>query len=410
MKKIMFALAALAAVSCGTQRRSAADNASSDNADTKGLVTTLPAKSPKPVNVGEAGGRTAFALSLFNAALAENEDASANVIVSPYSAGMALSMLADGAEGVTKSELAAALCGTSYAGDVLKTEKDYTVSSANSIWLRNGFSINPGYRKNMESAYGAEVAERDFSKSSTVKEINKWCSDRTAGRIPEIIDEISPEMMMYIINALYFKAPWQYQFDKNSTFPEVFHSPAGDSKVDFMHISENFLCGEVDGNKFAVLPYKSFDYKMVLFLPAENADLNTLMPEISASVMSEALKNASGKKVALSMPKFKVNTTSILNGVLGRMGVHKVFAPGAELGGITSASVAVSQVLQKCFVEVNEEGSEAAAVTSAGIRMTSARPAERPFIMKLDRPFVFAIMDASTDDILFAGRISTIRQ
>lgn len=410
MKKIMFALAALAAVSCGTQRRSAADNASSDNVDAKGLVTTLPAKSPRPANVGQTGGRTAFALSLFNAALAENEDASANVIVSPYSAGMALSMLMDGAVGVTKSELAEALCGTSYAGDVLKTGKEYTVSSANSIWLRDGFSILPDYRKNMENLYGASVSERDFSKKSTVNEINRWCSDRTAGRIPEIVDEISPDMMMFIINALYFKAQWQYRFDSNSTFPEVFHSPAGDAKVDFMHISENFLCGEVDGNRFTVLPYKSGDYRMVLFLPAENADLNTLMPEISASVMSEALKNASGRKVALSMPKFKVNTTAVLNSVLGRMGVHKVFAPGAELGGITSSGVAVDQVLQKCFVEVNEEGAEAAAVTSVGIRTTAARPSERPFIMKLDRPFVFAIMNASTDDVLFAGRISTIQQ
>ena len=106
------------------------------------------------------------------------------------------------------------------------------------------------------------------------------------------------------------------------------------------------------------------------------------------------------------MPKFKVNTTLILNDILGRMGVRRAFGAGADFSGITASGVAVDQVLQKCFVEVNEEGSEAAAVTSIGVRLTSVRPEGRPFMMKLDRPFVFAIMNSATNDILFAGRIA----
>lgn len=405
MKRIFYALAALAVVSCGAQKRSASDQKTVEP-DAKDLITTLPAKPVKPVCVNADEGRVPFALALFRAALAENSSPEANVIVSPYSAGMALSMLTDGAGGDTRAELEAALHSATYAGDVLKSGDGYVISSANSVWLRKGFSVLPDYRKNMESAYGAMIAERDFS-PATVKEINKWCSDKTKGRIPEILDEISPDMLMFLINALYFKAPWKYQFDKASTFPETFHSPAGDVKTDFMHISENLLCGETGGNKFVVLPYKSGDYSMILLLPSETSDVASLMPYVTESLMKETLRGASGRKVALSMPKFKVNTTLVLNGILGKMGVRKAFGAGADFSGITSAGVAVDQVLQKCFVEVNEEGSEAAAVTSVGVRLTSANPSARPFIMKLDRPFAFAIVNSESYEILFAGKVAS---
>lgn len=407
MKRIFYALAAIAVASCGTPRKSASSQEAQDAPAAKDMITTLPAKSSKPVNAdAPEAGRTAFALSLFNSALSGAGDKSANVIISPYSAGMALSMLSDGAAGDTRAELLAALRNSSYAGDVLRQGSGYSISSANSVWLKKGFGILPAYRKAMVDSYRAMTAERDFSSQATVKEINKWCSDNTAGRIPEIIDGISPDMMMFIINALYFKAPWQYRFDKNSTYPEVFHSPSGDIKTDFMHLSEDFMCGENDACKYAILPYKSGDYRMALLLPAEGTDIDSLLASVSASDIEKAISGASSRKVALSMPKFKVNTTLILNDILGRMGVRRAFGAGADFSGITASGVAVDQVLQKCFVEVNEEGSEAAAVTSIGVRLTSVRPEGRPFMMKLDRPFVFAIMNSATNDILFAGRIA----
>lgn len=410
MKRIFYALAAIAVASCGTPKKSASGQETQDAPAANDMITTLPAKSPKPVNAdAPEAGRTAFALSLFNSALSESDDDASNVIVSPYSAGMALSMLSDGAAGDTKAELLSALCGSSYAGDVLKQGSGYSISSANSIWMRNGFEVLPAYRKTLEGSYKAMIAERDFSSPATVKEINKWCSSNTAGRIPEIIDAISPDMMMFIINALYFKAPWQYQFDKNSTYPEVFHSPSGDIKTDFMHISENFRCGENDACKYVILPYKSGDYKMAVLLPSEGTDIADLLASVSASDVDAAFSSATSRKVALSMPKFKVNTTLILNDILGKMGVRKAFGAGADFSGMTSSGVAVDQIRQKCFVEVNEEGSEAAAVTSVGVRLTSVRPESRPFIMRLDRPFVFAIMNSAANDILFAGRIAAPR-
>ena len=133
-----------------------------------------------------------------------------------------------------------------------------------------------------------------------------------------------------------------------------------------------------------------------------------MLPHVTSSMFESALKQAVTRKVALSMPKFKVNTTAVLNSILMSLGVEKAFSKGADFSGITSAGVAVDEVKQKCFVEVNEKGAEAAAVTSVGVRLTSVGPVERMFIMNVDRPFVFAIFNTGSNDILFAGRISIV--
>ena len=399
MKKIALALAALAAVSCGAQRKTVSDN-KSDVAPVESVTAVKSAASAET-------GKVAFALSLFNASLS-GKSLSANVVVSPYSAGMALSMLSEGASGQTKEELTSALNHASFAGDKLKGDKSCQLSSANSIWLRDGFSVLPTYKSLLTGSYSAEINSRDFSSPAIVKEINRWCSDKTNRRIPEIIDEISPEMVMFILNALYFKAPWQYKFDKNSTFKAVFHSPSAVQNTDFMHMKKSFLCGEISGCKFVVLPYKSGNWNMVVCLPAEGMDMKDFLSYVNADRFKSFMEAATMQTVALSMPKFKVNTTLIMNSLLQSMGVHKAFSGAADFSAMTQAGVAVDEVRQKCFIEVNEEGSEAAAVTSVGVRLTSVRPEPRPFIMNVDRPFVFAIFNAENNDILFAGKIATI--
>lgn len=405
MKRMMFALAALAVVSCGTQRKTASDKSVPADGSASEVVSSLPSG---PSDNADAHARLAFGLSLFNAAVSAESSPAGNVVISPYSAGMALSMLAEGAAGNTRAELLSALKNASYAGDVLTGGEGYKLSSANSIWLRDGFQVVPSYRALMEKSYSAQMEQRDFSSPATVKEINRWCSDKTSGRIPEIIDDISSDMMMFIINALYFKAPWKYQFDANSTFKAVFHSPSGVQNTDFMHIKKEFLCGEADGNKFVVLPYKADGWNMAIYLPAEGTDVSGLLSGADASALVETWKGASSRDVALSLPKFKINSTMVMNGLLQTLGVHDAFSGRADFSGMTQAGVCVDEVRQKCFIEVNEEGSEAAAVTSIGVRLTSMRPSERPFVMNVDRPFIFAIFNADTEDVLFAGKIGTI--
>ncbi len=404
MKKLIFTLAILSVVSCGTQRKTTANNASSDN-----MTNTMENVSAPVSATAEENGKLAFGLSLFNAAVASSSE-SANVVVSPYSAGMALSMLSEGAEGQTKSEIEAVLKGSSYKSDVLKSSSDYTISSANSIWLHSGFSILPAFREVIEGPYAAKVSERDFSSPTTVKEINKWCSDNTAKRIPEIIDQINPDMVMFILNALYFKAPWEYQFNKKTTFKAVFHSPSGDQTVDFMHLKHELCCGTAENCRFVVLPYKSGEWQMAICLPDEGADIKALVSSLSAAGFTKAISDAGYRQVALSMPKFKVNTTMILNGILKSLGMNLAFSDAADFSSITGKGVAVDEVKQKCFIEVNEEGAEAAAVTSIGMRLTSVAPEPMPFVMNVERPFVFAIFNAETNSILFAGKIASIEE
>lgn len=397
----MFALAALAVVSCGTQRKTAADNTVAGTTTAPEAVSTIG---------GNADGRLAFGLSLFNEAVSASGNAAENIVVSPYSAGMALSMLAEGAAGDTKAELVSALKNASYSGDILESGDGCIISSANSVWIRSGFPVLPGYASLLKNAYSAEIAERDFSVPATVKEINKWCSDKTAGRIPQIIDEISPDQVMFLLNALYFKSSWASAFDKKNTFDAEFHGENGDDKVPFMHQTEIFTYGEVDGNQYVVLPYKSDEYRMVICLPSENAEISTLLGALDADTFRNAVFSRRTSKVALSLPKFRVNTALTLNGILRALGVQMAFTGTADFSGITGSSVAVDEVRQKCFVEVSEEGTEAAAVTSIGVRFTSVMPEDRPVVMNVNRPFVFAIVDSETADILFAGKIGTIEK
>ena len=392
-----------AVVACGAQRKGASlqDVSSSDS-------ITAAGESVNSESV--VYNRIHFGLNLFSKAVADKNLASGNVVVSPYSAGMALSMLADGANGVTKDELKSALSDAVYSGDFLKSTKNTTISSANSIWIKDGFSVKENYIANLENSYKAQINVRDFSDNGTVKEINKWCSDKTAGRIPQIIDEISPDQVMFLLNALYFKSSWASAFDKKNTFDAEFHGENGDDKVPFMHQTEIFTYGEVDGNQYVVLPYKSDEYRMVICLPSENAEISTLLGALDADTFRNAVFSRRTSKVALSLPKFRVNTALTLNGILRALGVQRAFTGTADFSGITGSSVAVDEVRQKCFVEVSEEGTEAAAVTSIGVRFTSVMPEDRPVVMNVNRPFVFAIVDSETADILFAGKIGTIEK
>lgn len=363
--------------------------------------------SPQPSVPAQDGSRTDFALTFFRNAVSA-EDADANVLVSPLSAGTALSMLAEGAEGSTREELMTALGGKTFSGDVLLPDSLADVRSANSAWLSSGFEVKDAYRNMLETSYSAWIQTKDFSDPTTKDAINAWCSDNTEGRITEIVDEISPDMVMFLVNALYFKASWLHEFDHKRTEDKIFHGSARDNEVPMMNISGRFRYAEHDGSQLIELPYKGGKYSMLVALPAEGVAMDKAVGCLSVSAYETALEGLEYRKVVLSLPKFKLDTDMVLNSVLMRMGVRKAFGAGAELGGITDAPVAVDQVRQKCFVEVNESGTEAAAVTSIGVRLTSAPPVDIPVVMTVDRPFLFAIVDNEGDNILFVGRVMNL--
>lgn len=429
MKRICLLAAAVLAASCGTQKKNNVTVNKDDNTVVAENVTAA-----ETVRRSDAGGHEAFALELLAKANAVSDE---NVIVSPFSAGMALSMLAEGAEGETRDEIMSALrhkvfsegpaYGVSqYDGENPSAEEDAKaladaktyareagceLNSANSVWASDDFKVKDGFRSALAEKYSAEYFGRDFSSPKTVGEINSWCSDKTNGRIPSIIDEITPDQKLFLINALYFKAAWHHPFSAHATAKDVFHGMKGDKNIEFMHLTEELGYYGDENLQVAVLPYSGCSVGMVVVLPAEGSDVNALVSALDYGMLREGMSSMDyRKKIELTLPKFKVESDMVLNSTLKAMGVEKVFDGRAELGGITDAGVAVDEVRQKCYVAVDEKGSEAAAVTSIGVKLTSMPFPQEPVVMKVDRPFLFAIMNLETNEILFEGKIANINE
>ena len=352
--------------------------------------------------------KTDFSMRLLGTGLRQG-DPKQNLVLSPFSAGVALSLLLDGAAGKTQSALFETLSYATYAGTEIYTDSLNIVTSANSIWVRKGIAFKDNYLDYVRGgSYGAQVESRDFTDRATVGEINGWCAEKTRGLIPSIVSELQPELAAILLNALYFKAPWAEEFEKSDTRKETFHGAEGDRQVDFMHkTTRGYGYAGFEGWQVASLPYKNGRYAMLVALPPQDAELNALTWDVD--LFDKVLDaGQGGVRVALSLPKFKIETTLVMNDLLSAMGAAPIFTDAADFSRMSAMPLAVSQILQKCFIEVGEEGTEAAAVTGAFMRLTSVARPEPPVEMRVDRPFLFAIYDTTTKLILFEGRIANI--
>ncbi|MBQ7899676.1 MAG: serpin family protein [Bacteroidales bacterium] len=350
------------------------------------------------------GSDIGFALSYFqkvNQTVKYDE----NLIVSPYSAGVALSMLAEGAEGQTKAEFADALNGCLFKAEDLGGGDSLTVKSANSIWVDDNFSLRNRYVGLLEKDFDAFITTQNFADPATVKAINNWCAENTEGKITEIIDELGRGTVMVLMNALYFNAPWEYAFDPAQTADKVFHAISGDREVPMMTRKARFMYAEYQGCQMVRLPYSGERYAMYIVLPPAGMDVNSVIPYISESAYESAMGMLSAGEVIVELPKFKLEASLLLNDALEKMGIRTAFGGAADFSGISAMGpLALSQVKQKCYIDVSEKGTEAAAVTSAQVRLTSVAPT-RVRRVTVDRPFLFFIADTEKDNILFAGKI-----
>lgn len=350
----------------------------------------------------EEGSRTGFAISFFKSAddsVGQNE----NVIVSPYSAGVILSMLAEGADGETEVEIDNALNGTLFKAEETGSGDDCIALSSNSVWISDDFSVRNRYVNILEKDFDAFVDTQDFADPATVKAINNWCSEHTSGKITEIIDRLGPDMVMVLVNALYFNAPWEREFDPEATYTDVFHGRMTDTEVSMMAQKAMFNYAEYQGAQMIEIPYSGGQYSMYVVLPPSGMSPEAVFPYLNEETFDRALNMLSPVEVAFKMPAYKMETSLVLNGTLEKMGVRTAFSSAADFNGISvSGPLKLDVVKQKCYVDVNEKGTEAAAVTSAQIRLTSVRPVIE---MKVDRPFFFMIADMEHDNILFAGKI-----
>ena len=348
------------------------------------------------------GSKIGFALSFFrnvNAVTPSQE----NIVVSPYSAGVALSMLETGAEGETKVEIDNALNGTLFKAEDMGGGDNVTVQSSNSVWISSNFSVRNRYVSVLEKDFDALVDTPDFSDPVTVRKINDWCSEHTSGKITDMIDRISPDMVMVLVNALYFNAPWETAFDPKATHEDVFHGKGGDVTVPMMSMKSSLGYTEYQGFSMVEIPYEGGKYAMYIVLPPKGMDAGAAIPYIGESVYDAAISSMVPREVFLTMPKYKMSTSLVLNETLKRMGMKAAFSAAADFKGISlSGPLQIDVVKQKCYIDVSEKGTEAAAVTSSQIRMTSVRPVT---VFKVDRPFLFMIADREDKDILFAGKI-----
>lgn len=361
-------------------------------------------KYTKPVEASQVD----FAVS-FLKNVNETTPSGENVIVSPYSAALVLSMLAEGAEGQTKNEFYKALDGILYKAEDLGSNDTITVQSANAVWIDDDFSPRNRYVSLLEKDFDAFLDVESFSDPATVKAINNWCSEHTNGKINGIIDRLDPSNVMVLINALYFNAPWENEFDMKQTRPQIFSGQTRQSEVDMMNRKGYYKYAEYQGFQMVQLPYQGLEYAMYVILPPAGADVDRLLTRMDASAYESALDMLAQREIRLMLPKFKVETSMLLNKSLQNMGIKTAFTSAADFSGIAEMGpLVLDLVKQKCYMDVSEGGTEAAAVTSAQMRLTSVRPSVDIPVMKVDRPFYFVISDGDNEKILFAGKIANL--
>lgn len=361
-------------------------------------------KTPPPA----PGSSTGYAISFFKSVNSVSEKG-ANVVVSPYSAGVALSMLAEGADGETKVEFDNALNGCIFGKDTLAYGGNVIISSANSVWINNDFSVRNHYVNLLQKDYDALAVTLDFSDPATLHAINNWCSEHTEGKIINVLGKLPPSMAMVLVNALYFAADWEKQFNEDLTAKDTFYGVDGETDVDMMYIEGRFNYIEYQGYQVIELPYSGGNCSMFVALPPEGMDIDKAISSLSDSILDSALNMFEPVSVKFKMPKIKLEASMSLNRTLEGMGVRTAFSSAADFSGISaSGPLSLSEVVQKCYVDISEKGTEAAAVTVAMVNLTAVRPQPQNKHMIVNRPYVFFIADKDLKNILFAGKIVSV--
>ncbi len=360
-----------------------------------------------------------FAIDLFRSTV---EHSVGNVLVSPLSVNMVLNMAWNGADGVTGSEMQQMLGNEGYTLDqineyskslreaLLSVDPSTELSIANSVWVAKNFSLKESFIKVNQDNYDAVVKEVDFSSPSALQEINTWCSERTKGKIPEVLDELSLYTKLALVNALYFKGQWRERFDVKSTIDEPFTNENGEnSTVKMMAQESHYSYAENENWRCVSLPYGNKAFSMLVLLPNNEKNLSDVLPTLTADSWNGIVKMLSTRKILLKLPRFKAEYAyEMSKAILPAMGMKQAFDPDkANFSKICLGPLYISQVVHKTFVEVNEEGTEAAATTVASWELTSVGP-ESAIDFFVDQPFVYAICENSTGTILFIGMVVSL--
>lgn len=369
------------------------------------------------VNPRLVKANTQFGFKLFSEIL--KQDGQDNVFVSPSSVAIALSMTYNGASGETQKAMAKALqlqglslselnqANADLKNSLEKADPSVQVAIANSLWAREGVSFKSGFIDRNQTFYDAKVKTLDFNSAAAPGEINSWVKESTRGKINQIVDQIQPDQVMFLLNAVYFKGKWTNEFDKKQTATRPFYLANGTQKQHpLMQQKGKYRYYENEQFQAVSLPYGSEQMSLYVFLPNEKSSLSTFYKTLTDKNWQTWMQQFSQRQGSIQIPRFKLSYDTELKDALSALGMKVAFDPSnANFSNLSDATTNINEVKHKTFVEVNEEGTEAAAVTSVGITVTSVQVEEPPFEMVVNRPFFCAIRDNKTGEILFMGSI-----
>lgn len=374
---------------------------------------------------------TDFGFKLFHEVLTEKKD---NVFISPLSISLALSMTYNGAELETKKafENTLQLSGLNseeinnqvkvLKSDLEKKEKEanpISLKIANSLWVEKNFQLKEDFLQKTKDYFQAKVSNLDFSNPDSKNTINSWVSDNTNNKIKTIIEQLSPLDKLILINAIYFKAKWAKEFNKDQTMLLPFHKSSGET-VDVQMMSQNGDYRYLETANFQAISLSYSDKltsltevalpdngatSLYVFLPSISSNLKEFYQNLNANNWRQWLKQFSSKPGQIKLPRFKMEYSIDLNQSLNKLGLGLAFSNDANFSAISTAPLKIGKVIHKTFVDLNEEGTEAAAVTAVIMKRLAIVEEIEPFKMIVDRPFFCAIVDNNTESILFMGSI-----
>jgi serine protease inhibitor len=360
-----------------------------------------------------------FFANVFNEEAAELDK---NFMISPLSLSMALAMTWNGADGETKAVMQKVLKLDGYTYQevneyyeklreaLLKTDPSTKLAIANSIWTNKNIKIKDDFIRLNNEYFNSTVESVDFSDANSVKLMNKWAADNTNNLITHVLDKTNPNALMYLMNALYFKGIWTSEFNSRNTSSKPFYSEDGQTKnVDMMHQKSSFNYNENQTMQIVELPYGNQAFSMIVLLPKEGNKLADVTQELqNSNSWGNLVSGLRSTQVDLYLPKFKTEYSRVLNDVLEKMGMGIAFEPGAaDFSRMTDADAFISFVEQFTYINTDEVGTEAAAVTVVGIELTSYQP-DRTATFNANRPFIYIIRENSTGSILFMGAVKYI--
>ena len=370
---------------------------------------------PIPLTKSEEGinaSANSFGFDVFHALYKEEQ-----VLFSPLSASLALSMTATGADGNTAKQMTKVLGFDGFTTDevngyykkmvsaLLSADPKTVFEIANSLWIIDDIMVKKPFIDDCKKYYASEVYSADFSKQSTIDKVNKWCSDKTHGKIKSILDKPDPLLVMALMNALYFNGTWTHPFP--DLLENKFNTISGKTvDVEMMHVTEELSYAEYDGFSMVNLPYGNGAFSMKVILPKEKEDFGKAVRRFDAKTLDKLNGKVSKKNVSVIMPKFTFECQSNLKDVLIGLGMEDAFnGSKADFSKMSDDGLYIGFVKQKTFIDVNEKGTEAAAVTIVGMEKNAVGGPEPEIIRFIaDRPFLFVIQENSTGAVLFIGQ------